>query len=77
MQDTGGMPATVTVTIDVDDLINRVGSGRTADGTLVPTAKLLPLANNADIIPTVLTASGSRLSTAAPGGSPTARKPWP
>ena len=59
--DTGGIPATVIVTIDADDLINRVGHGRTADGTLLPTAKLLQLANNADIIPTVLTASGAVL----------------
>jgi len=59
--DTGGIPATVIVTIDADDLINRVGNGRTADGTRVPTAKLLQLANNADIIPTVLTATGAVL----------------
>ena len=49
------------VTIDVDDLTNRTGSGRTTDGTLMPTAKLLELANNADIIPAVLTASGAVL----------------
>ena len=56
MPDTGGIPATVIVTIDAQDLIDRVGHGRTADGTVLPTAKLLQLANNADIIPTVLTA---------------------
>ena len=59
--DAGGIPATVIVTIDADDLTNRVGHGRTADGTLIPTAKLLQLANSADIIPTVLTASGAVL----------------
>ena len=59
--DAGGIPATVIVTIDADDLINRVGYGRTADGTVLPTAKLLQLANNADIIPAVLTASGAVL----------------
>ena len=31
--DAGGIPATVIVTIDADDLTNRVGYGRTADGT--------------------------------------------
>ena len=59
--DTGGIPATVIVTIDAQDLIDRVGHGRTADGTVLPTGKLLQLANNADIIPTVLTASGAVL----------------
>ena len=59
--DVGGIPATVIVTIDADDLTNRVGSGRTADGTRIPTAKLLQLANSAEIIPTVLTASGAVL----------------
>ena len=54
----GGIPATVIVTIDADDLTNRVGYGRTGDGALLPTAKLLQLANNADIIPAVLSASG-------------------
>jgi hypothetical protein len=59
--DAGGIPATVIVTIDADDLIERVGHGRTADGTLLPTAKILQLANSADIIPAVLTASGDVL----------------
>jgi hypothetical protein len=59
--DAGGIPATVIVTIGVEDLVERVEYGRTGDGTLLPTAKLLQLANNADIIPTVLTASGAVL----------------
>ena len=37
--DAGGIPATVIVTIDADYLANRVGSGRTGDGTLIPTAR--------------------------------------
>ena len=52
----GGFPATVIVTIDADDLTKRVGSGRTADGTVLSTAKVLQVANSAEIIPTVLTA---------------------
>ena len=39
----------------------RVGHGRTADGTLIPTKQLLQLANNAEIIPAVLTATGEVL----------------
>ena len=59
--DSGGIPATVIVTIDADDLIEKVGHGRTADGTLIPTQRLLQLANNAEIIPAVLTATGEVL----------------
>ena len=70
--DAGGIPATVIVTIDAEDLTNRVGHGRTGDGTLLPTAKLLQLANNAHIIPAVLTASGAVLDL---GPDPADRRP--
>jgi hypothetical protein len=59
--ETGGVPATVIVTIGVDDLRDRLGCGRTADGTLIPTAKVLALAEQAEIIPAVLNASGAVL----------------
>ena len=59
--DAGGIPATVIVTIDADDLTNRVGSRPDRRRHLIPTAKLLQLANSAEIIPTVLTASGAVL----------------
>ncbi len=70
--DTGGIPATVIVTIDAQDLIDRVGHGRTADGTVLPTGKLLQLANNADIIPAVLTAIRG---SAGSGPEPADRQP--
>ena len=76
MPDAGGMPATVIVTIDADDLIHRTGHGRTADGTQIPTANLLQLANNADIIPTVLTASGAVLDLGRSRRIASRRKPW-
>ncbi len=57
----GGVPATVVVTIGADDLVDGLGYGRTSDGTLIPTATLLALADQADIIPTVLNASGAVL----------------
>ena len=59
--DVGGVPATVIVNIDLEDLINRTGTAHTADGTPISTADLLWMANNADIIPTVLAASGAVL----------------
>jgi hypothetical protein len=58
---TGGVPATVIVTIDLDDLLNRCGYGRSSDGTLIPTATVLQMANNADIIPAVLNSAGAVL----------------
>ena len=64
------------VTIDADDLTNRVGHGRTADGTRIPTAKLLQLANSAEIIPTVLTASGAVLDLGQSRRSPAGRRRW-
>jgi Domain of unknown function (DUF222)/HNH endonuclease len=58
---TGGVPATVIVTIDLDDLRNRCGYGRSVDGTLIPTTTLLEIANQAEIIPAVLNAAGAVL----------------
>ena len=75
--DVGGIPATVIVTIDADDLTNRVGHGRTADGTRIPTGKLLQLANNAEIIPPCSPHPAQFLILAGAGGSPAGRKPWP
>jgi hypothetical protein len=58
---TGGTPATVIVTIDWDDLLRRTGYGMTGDGTLIPTAEVLRLANEAEIVPTVMTRTGTVL----------------
>jgi Domain of unknown function (DUF222)/HNH endonuclease len=55
---TGGTPATVIVTIDWDDLLGRTGYGVTSDGTLIRTAEVLRLANEAEIVPTVMTKTG-------------------
>ena len=59
--DAGGIPTTLIVTINLDDLLDQLGYGTTADGTLIPAAKVLELAEQADIIPTVLNASGAVL----------------
>jgi hypothetical protein len=60
--DTGGVPATVIVTINFDDLLARCGFGTTTDGTIIPTETLLEMADQAEIIPTVLNASGAVLT---------------
>jgi hypothetical protein len=57
----GGTPATVIVTIALDDLLAKMGHGTTSDGTLISTTHVLRLANQAEIVPTVLTRSGAVL----------------
>ncbi len=49
------------MTISAEDLLARTGYGETSDGTLIPTGRLLQLANEADILPAVLTATGECL----------------
>jgi hypothetical protein len=61
LPDSGGTPATVIVTIGMEELMDRTGYGRTTDGTLLSTAEVLRLANQAHILPTVLTQSGAVL----------------
>ena len=60
--ESGGIPATVIVTIDADSLLARTGHGTTSDGTLLSTREILNLAAQADVIPTVLNSSGAVLS---------------
>jgi hypothetical protein len=62
LPDSGGTPATVIVTVSLQDLTERTGYGRTTDGTLLPTAEVLQLADQADILPTVLTPTGAVLA---------------
>jgi hypothetical protein len=58
----GGTPATVIVTINYDDLVSRTGHGVTTDGTPLSTAAILKLADEALVLPTVLTSSGAVLT---------------
>jgi len=57
----GGTPAAVIVTIDYADLLGKTGHGTTTDGTAVSAAEVLRLANEAEILPTVLTSCGEPL----------------
>jgi hypothetical protein len=61
LPDSGGTPATVIVTITLEDLLDRLGFGTTSDGTPIPTDQLLKMANQADILPTVLSMTGNVL----------------
>jgi hypothetical protein len=57
----GGTPATVIVTIGLEELTEKLGYGTTSDGTLLSTREVLTLAAEAEIIPTVLNRSGAVL----------------
>ncbi|WP_375431513.1 DUF222 domain-containing protein [uncultured Friedmanniella sp.] len=55
----GGTPATVIVTITEQSLRERTGVGYTAAGNPLTAAEILDLAEQADVIPTVLTDAGA------------------
>jgi hypothetical protein len=59
--ESGGTPATVIVTMTLDDLVARTGYGTTSDGTLISTRQVLAMAAEAEIIPTVLNSTGAVL----------------
>ena len=59
---TGGIPATVIVTIGLEDPLSQTGSGHTSDGTVLSAAAVLRIAAEAEVVPVVLAASGGVLS---------------
>ena len=61
VNDTGGVPVSVIVTIDEDDLKNKTGHATTTTGGLLSTGMLLAMASEAHIIPAVLNAFGAVL----------------
>ena len=62
LPDAGGVPTTLLVTIRSTDLIHRTGHAVTSDGTQISTQELLRLADQAAILPTLLTDTGAVLS---------------
>lgn len=54
--DSGGTPATVIITFDLQDLMDKTRYAVAEDGTLIPTEKALQLANAADIYFAAVTA---------------------
>src|SRR5688500_7567412 len=47
--DSGGSPATVIITIDVEDLLNGTGYGLTSDGTLIRTDQVRGMADQPEV----------------------------
>ena len=49
LPDTGGIPTTLVITIDADDLATRTGTGRYADGTPIPGRQVADVADQAGL----------------------------
>jgi Domain of unknown function (DUF222) len=58
----GGTPASVIVTINVDDLLQRAGIAETTDGTQLSSQQLLRIADEAEIWPTIIGRNGVPLA---------------
>ena len=58
----GGIPASVIVTIGVDDLLAKTGLAEAADGTQLTSDQLLRIADEADIWPTIIDRQGVPLA---------------
>jgi hypothetical protein len=56
--DSGGTPATVILTLDLDDLLDKTGYAVTGDGTLISTGQALVLADQAEVYVAAVTAAG-------------------
>ena len=59
--DSGGTPATVIITIDLDDLLANTGYGVASDGTLIRTETVRRLADSAEVYGAVLGGRGEVL----------------
>ena len=75
--DSGGTPATVIVTIDLDDLLANTGYAITSDGTLIKTRPRSPRPTRPTSTGRSKTAPARSCASAAPDGSPPYPKPSP
>ena len=55
----GGIPASVIITISLDDLLAKAGVAETADGSQLTTDQLLRIADEAEIWPTIIDRTAS------------------
>jgi hypothetical protein len=58
----GGTPASVIVTIELDDLLAKAGLAETSDGSMLTTDQLLRIADEAEIWPTIINHNGVPLA---------------
>ena len=59
--DSGGTPATVIITIDLENLLANTGYGVTSDGTLIPTNTVRQLTDQAEVYTAILNGTGEVL----------------
>jgi Domain of unknown function (DUF222)/HNH endonuclease len=59
---TGGTPASVIVTVQVEELLAKAGIGETTDGSQLSAAQLLRIADEAEIWPTIIDRKGVPLA---------------
>ncbi|HEX7210607.1 MAG TPA: DUF222 domain-containing protein [Propionibacteriaceae bacterium] len=59
---TGGAPASVIVTVDVDDLLAKAGLAETSDGSQLTSDQLMRIADEAEIWPTIINRDGIPLA---------------
>jgi hypothetical protein len=60
--DSGGTPATVIITIDLEDLLNGTGYGLTSDGTLIRTEQVRGMTDQAEVFYAFLDRNGVPLN---------------
>ncbi|HZA74435.1 MAG TPA: DUF222 domain-containing protein [Propionibacteriaceae bacterium] len=58
LPDAGGTPATVIITLDLQNLLNKTGYAVTSNGSLIPTDKALKVADQAEIYWAAVNSSG-------------------
>jgi uncharacterized protein DUF222 len=76
LPDAGGTPATVLITLTLDQLETRLGQVTTAHGGTLTIPAALQLAADAQIVPVVLDARGRRAAL-GPHAAPRPRRPGP
>ena len=62
LPDSGGTPATVIITIDLEDLLNGTGYGITSDGTLIRTEQVRTMTDQAEVFYAFLDRNGVPLN---------------
>ena len=62
MPDSGGTPATLIITIDIEDLLNGTGYGITSDGTLIRTEQVRGITDQAEVFYAFLDRNGVPLN---------------
>ena len=75
--ESGGTPATVIVTIDLDDLLAKTGYGISSDGNLIRTHTVRELINSAEMYTASSTPGVRCCGWVGPGGSQAVARPSP